>query len=356
MGGNSPRYEDCRHCQESFVQKEGPGRKKAYCSIACRQKAQRKRDGRSTQRARADHPLGRHIAEELQVLAASLLEVEYDGQPLEVLLRTAEEVAREVEYYVAAAVQDARSKGAGWGSVADAANVSTTTARTTWAESKVRRQLERRAADRAERRPRAAAPHAEGLSPEQGKALSQASERASAKLASALLYLHQASGLTIKCVAQHTSLSPSHVSRLLSGERTPTWSVLCTLVRLCGGDPADLRVLFENAHGLVPLTRHAVPDAAERLLAALQGLYLAAGRPEYGRVRHASHGVLTTQDIRDILEGQMVPTWEATSALVSALDAWPADIRPLWEAVHYAFLVCLDPVPHESAVPRPDGG
>ncbi|WP_421110310.1 helix-turn-helix domain-containing protein [Streptomyces sp. NEAU-S77] len=356
MEGTSPRHEECRHCQEAFVQKEGPGRKKAYCSIACRQKAQRQRDGRSAQRARAVHPLGRHIAEDLQVLVASLLEVEYDGQPLKILLRTAEEVVREVECYVAAAVRDARNKGADWGSIAADANVSMTTARTVWAESKVRRQLERRAADRAKRRPRAETAPPEGLGSEQGGVLSKASERASAKLASALSYLHQESGLAIKAVAQHTSLSPSYVSRILSGERTPTWSVLCTLVRLFGGNPADLRVLFESAHGLMPLTRHAVPDAAERLLAALQGFYLAAGRPEYGLVRRASRGVLTTQDIRDILEGQMVPTWEATAALVSALNACPADIRPLWEAVHYAFLVCLDPVPHESVVPRPDSG
>ncbi|MEW2400272.1 helix-turn-helix transcriptional regulator [Streptomyces sp. NPDC046862] len=340
MAGTSPRYDICRHCRERFAQANGPGRKKEYCSIACRQKAQRERDGRlGQQQARSAHPLGRRIAEDLQALAAALLEAEYDGRPLAELLRYADEVTREVECYTAAAVHDARNQGADWKQVAAAAQVSATTARTRWAESRVQTRLKRRAAERAAVRQPHASPAGEGAP------LSKAAERASAKLASALSYLHRSSSLTIKEVAEQTTLSPSYVSRILSGERKPTWPVVHALVELFGEDPAELSVLFESAHGLVPAPRHAIPDAVARLQAALQGLHLAAGRPQFGVIRKASRGTLSTQVISDILSGQMVPGWEQTAALVTALGGWPSDIRPLWEAIHYAFLYCLDPIP-----------
>ncbi|MFE1797700.1 helix-turn-helix domain-containing protein [Streptomyces sp. NPDC059517] len=345
MAGTTPRYDICRHCQERFAQSGGPGRKKEYCTITCRQAAQRERDGRLGQRPpRGAHPLGRRIAEDLQALSAALLEAEYDGRPLKELLRCAGEVSREVEYYAAAAVHDARTKGADWEQVAAAAQISATTARTRWTEGRVQERLKRRAAERAAVR-QTAAPPAPGRDAAEDRLLAQSAERASVKLASALSYLHRASDLTIKEVAEQTTLSPSYVSRILSGERTPTWPVVRTLAELFGGDPAELAVLFENVHGLGPRARHAIPDAVARLRAALRGLHLAAGRPPFGTVRKASRGALSTQAISEILEGEMVPGWEETSAVVTALGGWPADVRPLWEAIHYAFLFCLDPVP-----------
>ncbi|MFD8049558.1 helix-turn-helix domain-containing protein [Streptomyces sp. Tu102] len=342
MAGSIPRYVICRYCKKRFAQTSGPGRKKEYCTKDCRRLAQRERDGRLGQQARAALPLGRRIAEDLQALSAALLEAEYDGRPLEELLRCAADVGREVEYYAAAAVQDARNGGASWDHVADAARISATTARTRWPESRVKERLKRRAAERAAVR-QPPVPAVEGPQAPQGTALSQSAERASVKLASALSYLHRASDLTISRVAELTSLSPSYISRILSGERTPTWLVLCALVQLFGGNPEELKTLFESAHGLVAPTRHAVPDAVARLQAALRGLHLAAGRPQVWVVRKAAHGALGTQEISEILDGDMVPGWEQTSALVTALGGWPADVRPLWEAVHYTFLLCVDP-------------
>lgn len=342
MAGTTPRYDICRFCQERFAQTDGPGRKKEYCSLDCRRKAQRERDGRlGRQETRSALPLGRRIAEDLQALSAALLEAEYDGRPLKELLRCASEVSREVEYYKAAAVQDARNRGASWDQVAEAAQTSATTARTRWPESRVKDRLKRRSAERAAVRQPAAA-LAEGTGAGE-RPLSKAAERASLKLASALSHLHRASGLTVREVAEHLSLSPSYVSRILNGERTPAWSVVRSLVRLCGGEPTEVSVLFEAAHGMVPPGRHAIDDAVARLHAALRGLHLAAGRPKPGVIRRASHGALSTQTISEILGGEMIPGWEQTSALVTALNGWPADVRPLWEAVHYTFLLCLDP-------------
>ncbi|GAA3798115.1 hypothetical protein GCM10022403_034970 [Streptomyces coacervatus] len=342
MAGTSPRYDSCRYCQERFTQRSGPGRKREYCSIDCRRKEQRKRDGRLERQEHSALPLGRRIAEDLQALAAALLEAEYDGRPVKELLRCADEVAREVDYYRAAAVQDARNQGVSWEQVAEAARVSATTARTRWPESRVKERLKRRAGERAAVR-QPSAPLMPGPGDTEGKALSQAAERASVKLGSALSYLHRASGLTVREVADQTSLSPSYISRIFSGERTPTWPVVCTLAELFDGDPAELSALFESAHGLVPPGRHAIPDAVARLQAALRGLHLAAGRPQFGVVRRAARGALSTQAISEILGGEMIPGWEQTAALVTALGGWPADVRPLWEAVHYTFLLCLDP-------------
>ena len=52
---------------------------------------------------------------------------------------------------------------------------------------------------------------------------------------------------------------------------------------------------------------------------------------------------VSPQAVSEILGGEMIPGWEQTAALVTALGGWPADVRPLWEAVHYTFLLCLDP-------------
>uniref|UniRef100_A0AAU1UML0 Helix-turn-helix transcriptional regulator n=1 Tax=Streptomyces sp. NBC_00119 TaxID=2975659 RepID=A0AAU1UML0_9ACTN len=350
--GISPHGGTCRHCHTPLPQASGPGRKREYCNADCRRRAQRDRDGASV-RARSSLPLGARLAEDLQALATALLQGEYDEQPLEELLHCAAELAKEVDYYVAAAVQDARSRGADWERVAAAAGISATTARNRWAESEVRRRLQRRAADRA--LSRAAAVPAASREGEAGQPRSQTAARASAKLAAALSHLHETSGLTIREVAERTGVSPSYVSRILSGERTPTWQVVGELAELCGGDPMELSVLWESMHGLTAPPRPAIPGAVARLQAALRGLYLAAGRPDIEQLRRASHGVLTAQSIQHMLGGELVPAWPATSALVTALGGWPADVRPLWEAVHYAFLVCLDPVPDQAIAPSAPG-
>ncbi|MFD7817630.1 helix-turn-helix domain-containing protein [Streptomyces sp. NPDC059785] len=353
MTGSSPRHDVCRNCQQPFAQSTGPGRKREYCSTTCRQHAQRKRDGRAgKQRARSALPLGRRIAEDLQTLSAALLEAEYNDQPLEELLRCAVEVTREVECYTSAAIQDARNQGADWKRVAAAAQVSVTTARTQWAEAKVLKRLERRARERAAVRQ----PPAPGVQPRdaaQDRLLSQAAEPASAKLAAALSHLHRSSGLAIRDVAEQLSLSPSYVSRILSGERMPTWPVVCTLVKLFGGEPAELSALFESAHGLVPPAQPGIPHAVAQLQAALRGLHLAAGRPDPAVIHQISHGALSAQEINDFLSGVLIPNWEQASALVTALGGGPAEVRPLWEAVHYAFLFCLDPDPRQMPRERP---
>ncbi|MET8646454.1 helix-turn-helix transcriptional regulator [Streptomyces sp. NPDC004074] len=354
MPTSGPQYGKCRHCRQRFQRTSTTGRKQEYCTPACRRRAQRDRSRSPEEPVDSPLPLARNIAESVQALAEQLLAAEYDEQNLAVLLRHAGELTREVDYYVCAAVHDARVKGASWEMVAAAGAVSTATARSRWAEKTVRRRLERRASKQSGPRQRDPASPTPPPRPDADQEQEEASDRPVAtKLAAALSHLHRNSKLTIREVADRTDLSPSYVSRILSGDRLPTWPVVETLAALFDGDPNELAVLWESAQGMTPPPRQPLPDAAARLNAALRGLYLAASSPSPERIHETSGGTLSVLTIQDILRGRLVPDWKTTVAFVRAVGGTPADIRPLWEAFHYAFLVIFNPAPDAALRPRP---
>ncbi|MEH0407432.1 helix-turn-helix domain-containing protein [[Kitasatospora] papulosa] len=281
------------------------------------------------------------IAEELLTLASDLLDAEYEGQGVEELLPRAGVVMKEVEYYMAAAARDARRRGRSWEDIARAACVSESTARTRWGESEVMRRIALRSLARQRAR------HAQTLpaaAPREAEPAFTSANRAARQLAQALANLHQASGLSIQEVADSTDLSRSYVSRILSLQRTPSWSVVCQLVEVFGEDPMALRAMWESANGLAAPPQDLL-EANARLYAALQGLYLMAGRPEAARICELSGGDIDVETAERILDGGHVPTWEKTGRFVTAVGGCPADIRPLWEAVYTAFLNACDPEP-----------
>ncbi|MGQ4374812.1 helix-turn-helix domain-containing protein [Streptomyces sp. SAS_267] len=354
MPNSGPAYGKCRYCKRRFKRTGKPGRKQEYCTPQCRRRAQRERNTGTAPTPINPLPLARNIAESVQAMAQTLLASEYGEQDLETLLRQAGELTREVEYYICAAVQDARRKGTGWEAVAAAASVSAATARSRWAEKSVRRRLERRASEQLALRQRD--PATPSVPPRtEGQAGVQPAERSASKLAAALSHLHRNSGLTIRQVAESTHLSPSYVSRIMSGERLPNWPVVALLTDLFEGDPDELAVLWESAHGMTLPARQPLPEAAARLNAALRGLYLAAASPSSERIHEASGGTLSVRIIEDILAGRTVPDWKTTASFIQAVGGTPNDIRPLWESVHYAFLVFLDPVDGDTPLPAPFG-
>ncbi|ROQ23601.1 helix-turn-helix protein [Streptomyces sp. PanSC19] len=291
--------------------------------------------------------MGRLIAEELYSLAFDLLEAEYGGADLGELLGRARALNRETEYYIGAAVRDARQRSVSWEEVAKAASLSTATARVRWGEVKVMRQLQKRSVERAAlRQAPAAVPEAR---PKEGR---QAVGRASRQLAAALSQLHQDSGLMIREVAASTELSPSYVSRILSVDRTPSWPVVRQLVETFGGDPLELRVLWEIAQGLPPAPQDFI-DAATRLNGVLRGLYLAAGCPVVKTVCEQSNGALDEAAVEELLEGTEVPTWEDTGRFVTAIGGHPSDIRPQWEAAYSLLLGACDPAPKVTETSQP---
>ncbi|MFI9787879.1 helix-turn-helix domain-containing protein [Kitasatospora sp. NPDC051984] len=273
-----------------------------------------KREPRKTERWAS------RIAEDTLALAGDMVEAEHERAPLAVQLRLARELAADVQNFIAAAVHDARTVGHSWKAVGEAAGVSTDTARGRWAEGKVLQQLQRR-----DRR-RAPAPHA--VSPTSGEpGVPQVRATRREQLASALATLHRRSDVTVQRAAELAHCSPSYVSRVIVGERVPSWPFVHMLVTILGGNPAEIRLLWEGARGLAPSGRLAVGDAAEQLLAALRGLHLAAGEPDLG-----------DEEARAVLRGDVVPEWPVVSAVVVALGGQPADVRPVWEDLHYAAL------------------
>ena len=306
-------------------------------------------------------PLGRAVAAEVRRLAQQLLDSEMREEELGTLLERAAAIRRELDIYTAAAVQDARHRGEKWESVARAAHVAPETARARWGPERVARMMDLHANEK-----RAAPAQWRGTGPGRlvdladgmGSDLCGDSVSPVNQLASALTQLQAASGLTIRELADSTMLSPSFISRVLSGDRLPTWDLVCALAVLFRSDPAELRVLFEAAHGMTAPGRQPVAAAIAQLHAAVRGLYLAAKSPTPERIERLSAKTVSALTARRVLAGADVPEWEVLAALVCALGGRPEDLKPLWEAVHYTFLMCDDPrLPEGTAhIPVPGQG
>ncbi|MFE9558417.1 helix-turn-helix domain-containing protein [Streptomyces sp. NPDC006692] len=291
------------------------------------------------------------MAQALQGAVTELLEGEHTQIGLAELMARVRGVADELECYAAAAVSDARARGVSWESVGQAAFVAPVTARARWRHSEIARLFQRH---REQHAARDAETQPGGQVRQLADEASLAQARGTHSLASALSFLLRHSGLPIKEVAGRTGLSPSYVSRIIAGERVPTWEAVQDLARTLGGDPADLSALWEGAQGLPRPARPPLDEAVERLGAALRGAYLAAGCPGYERVSQLTEGVVDAAVVEGALLGRVVPCWETTSALLTALHARPGDLRGLWDDTNYAFLVCLQMPLHDGPPPTPD--
>ncbi|NML54750.1 helix-turn-helix domain-containing protein [Streptomyces sp. R302] len=262
-----------------------------------------------------------------------LVRLEHGQASLADLLRYAHRIEREVNRYITAAVQDARGGGTSWGEVAQAAGVQAETARLRWSTARVQRQL--RGQSVVSWRP--GPDGGEGQLPDGSMGLpSQA-------LSAALSHLHRRSGMTIGDVAREADLSAPYLSRVLAGERVPSWPVVHMLATILSGAPPELRFLWEAARGVTLPPRRPVCEAAARLHAALRGLHLAAGSPDPARLAEGT--LLSPRVIREVLKGDHIPDWPLLSRLVIQLGARPAAVRPLWEELHYAFLASHDIFP-----------
>ncbi|GAA4800155.1 helix-turn-helix transcriptional regulator [Streptomyces ziwulingensis] len=162
-------------------------------------------------------------------------------------------------------------------------------------------------------------------------------------LARALTQLQRLSGKSYRRLAEDTAISTSYVSRVLSGERCPSWTVARALTEACGGDPAEIQPLWAGARGRVPTPRAGLP-------AALRGLHLAAARPatgDLGARTRLSAGVIT-----GMLSGVALPAWEDVEELAHALHAQAQPLRPLWNAARAA-AAGPPPRPADLTVHRP---
>ncbi|MFH8939470.1 helix-turn-helix domain-containing protein [Streptomyces griseosporeus] len=133
------------------------------------------------------------------------------------------------------------------------------------------------------------------------------------RLAPILSMLVRSAQLTNKEVSSRIGCSASYLSRILSGERVPTWELTRKFAHVCGADPDVLRTVWESEK-LSDRSPWPEPDpdapplpAAEQLRAAIRTLHLRAGRPAPSDIAVASRWLLTAGTIASLLECTVLP-------------------------------------------------
>ncbi|MFD4955179.1 helix-turn-helix domain-containing protein [Streptomyces sp. NPDC058451] len=116
-------------------------------------------------------------------------------------------------------------------------------------------------------------------------------------LATVLSSLQRASGLSVRALAIRSNVSPSFLSRLMSGERFPAWKYVAAIARACGADPEVLRKVWEASNA----RRDSQPRPAS-LASALRFLHLRAGSPTPWAIAITSGNQLEEDYVAGLLE------------------------------------------------------
>ncbi|MFJ9461613.1 helix-turn-helix domain-containing protein [Kitasatospora sp. NPDC101447] len=346
----------CQQCNNDFTRTSVKGRPQRFCTARCRAASSRAAarraaaGGHQPQLGTYDVTVSRLShqvvtqARRLQRLADSQDDRTGPCAELDLL----DMLRRDLEALTTAVVLQARERKVTWAMVSEVLAVSPGTARSRWSPENGSRYLlhhgdrQRTAAEAARRRGtgtrrrRAPGDHALPVgSPTDPEA----------QLTSALSHLQRSSGKSMSRIAEETDLSPSFVSRLISGERFPSWPTVQHLVTALGGEPEHVRPLWQAARGegisrpFLPGLPGARRYATAGLQATLQGLYLASACPPEQEVASRATQHVTVSQVTSILDGQGVESWSIVSAVVEALRGHPDQVRPWWERVQLS----LDP-------------
>ncbi|WKU42642.1 helix-turn-helix transcriptional regulator [Streptomyces sp. VNUA116] len=163
------------------------------------------------------------------------------------------------------------------------------------------------------------------------------------RLAPVLSMLARNSGLSMKDLSQHTRCSASYLSRILSGERIPTWPLTERFARACGADAAVLRSVWETerlrSNGPLPEQEEEDTDgddedpirAGTRLLTALRTLHVRAGQPTAYSIATASKRPLPVETVTTALDGTQIPGWCDLVSILHVLGGEIPYFQPLWE-------------------------
>ncbi|WP_369383171.1 helix-turn-helix domain-containing protein [Streptomyces sp. cg36] len=323
----------CAQCGQGLPQQAGPGRPARYCSAAC---GRAYRGRAATVLAALPQGMGTvPAAQAVSAWGVRLLQAQQAHAPLAEQFELVRGLERALECYRAAAVWQARiCSGATWQEIADAARCGTATARVQFSRSALERLFAQRANDLALRAAQGATGQPSAVRSVPVPLAARHESTPVSRLASALALVCADSGLTHGEVARRVGATRSYVTRVLAGSSRPTWRVTRQIVLVCGGDPANLRALWEAARGLSPAAGTDPLQALSALQAALRGLYLAAARPPLEHLRAASGQRLTAADIDVLLGGRGLPDWEKARCFITTLRGRPDDLRPLWERAH----------------------
>ncbi|MGW1364884.1 helix-turn-helix domain-containing protein [Streptomyces chartreusis] len=366
----------CEFCGTALAGGPGKGRPRKYCGDACRQAAHRRRllgaaaapplpesptpaEPRPARMGPAPRAGGygpsagddilTEIAKDIQDGARDLARLLPSVDGAEPLRRIAQ-LHEQLDGLTAAVVGRARYRRVTWAAISSILRISEDTARHRYTERYILRRLARfnRSEAALTSLPgvfSSTAPHVTELSAEAGPGTDTASEAgdersegpepstpsepsgtAYNRLAPILSMLIRTAQLTNKEVSARIGCSPSYLSRILSGERVPTWPLTRKFAQACGADPQVLRTVWESEKlSQKSLDPAAVdPDeppmpAAERLRAAVHTLHLRAGRPAPSDVAVASRWLLSAGAVASILETTVLPHPDVLGAFVRVL-------------------------------------
>lgn len=352
----------CEHCRDPLASVGGPkvGRPQKYCSTACRQAAHRQRQQKppaqalrteGTSNAPPVPELSRptssmvtdddiqELIKDIQEAVRQLLRALPQCDAEEPLLRIAR-LQAQVDGLTAGLVGRARHHRLTWGRVGRALNISEDTARHRYTDAHIQRQLARftrpHSAPLPSYTPSTEASRSEEPASDDPSTPREPSGAAFNRLAPVLSMLARASQLPLKDLSRRTNCSASYLSRVLNGERTPTWLFTERFARACGADPSVLRKVWESERlrekrPLSPPEDPSLP-AGTRLLKALNTLHIRAGRPTSYDIAVASRWHLKVEEVAPVLEGTQIPSRSLLTQLLHVLGGDPSHFVPLWES------------------------
>ncbi|MEU9377740.1 helix-turn-helix transcriptional regulator [Streptomyces sp. NPDC048255] len=351
----------CDHCGIELAASQGrTGRPQKYCGSACRQAAHRQRrtatphSGRpkpQTSQYVSPAPQPSHasaagaddlteITKDLQESTRELLRLltEADTGGEDPLTRVAQ-IQQQLEGLTAGLVGRARKHRVTWGRISGILGISQDTARHRYTDEFIQRRIARLTSQRttAHNPPRQPVPqagpqsqppqHATPTKPADAQTGPPTSNGAAYnRLAPVLSMLVRTSKQANKDISAKIGCSPSYLSRILSGERLPTWSLTEKFARACGADPAVLRAVWVTER-CSDRTRDSGPPgssdspvpAVDALRQAVHTLHARAGLPAAQDIAVASRWTLTTDDVANLIEGTQLPTWRALKLFVDLL-------------------------------------
>ncbi|UNO43566.1 helix-turn-helix domain-containing protein [Streptomyces sp. MST-110588] len=350
----------CPRCDKE-IRYTGRGRPRLYCSRSCQRRKGPPAQSLETGPQRCD------VLQAAHHTTGALLDAEYQSSPgLAQRLAGSAQARKLLDLYDSLTVLQLRAEGASWKAVGKTVGISASTARRKWVRATVAGKLRQFDALQSAGPPspdpvppavlpipRQRPAHNTGAPPGPPATDEEpAGLTSTQQFANALSHLHRTSGKAMRELAQDAHVSASYVSRVISGERLPSWPVARRLTIACGGDPCAVATLWRAARS-VPVTTDISPhDAADALHAALRGLYLSARQPDTYLLSVLSHHALTEEEITAVFEGRHCPDWPALGRLVLALDGRPAALRPLWNAAYRTASHASPPAP-ASPAPHP---
>ncbi|MFJ3848349.1 helix-turn-helix domain-containing protein [Streptomyces albidoflavus] len=311
----------CENCNR-LLPGSKPGRPAKYCSTNCRQAAHRARKRAEDAGPRLRSTNGGTAQSKHQEAAEEILHDVIEGArellqilpsaPGADLLHRAAHMREGLDALTAGLVGHGRTQGMTWAQVSGGLGISEDTARHRYAEPAITRKLSRFVSPHPpEKKPNPQAPPATTSSVREITGPDDP-RPAISRLAPVLSLLARKSSLSLKKIAERVGCSPSYLSRVLSGERIPTWQLTVKFARACGADPQVLRKVWETERlqQQEPVDPVLVDDPEltplAKYLTALRTLHVQAGAPSLHELVMASRWKLTTTQIASVLEGRSV--------------------------------------------------